>query len=72
MLVSLDKIRAAKDAIAKSDGRLVLMAQNPANNHHWSKSVTMMERDEWLQILALADLAARIRNLEITGSESPS
>lgn len=51
--MDIERLKDMRAKIANADGRLVLMAQNPANNFHWSKSVCAADRDDWLQILDL-------------------
>lgn len=60
-MLTSQQIEAMREKVQNADGRLILMQQNPADYHHWSKSVVREERDHWLEILDLAAMAARIR-----------
>lgn len=46
---------------APKDTRLILMAQEPSNHYHWTRYVVSQSPAEWLEILDLAAMAARIR-----------
>lgn len=60
-MLTAQQIEAMRDNINASDGRLILMQQNPADYHHWSKAVAKAEKEQWLELLDLAAMAARIR-----------
>lgn len=61
MLTSTD-IEAMREKVKKaSEGDLYLMDQNPGDHYHWSKAVTKFDRDELVELLDLAAMAARIR-----------
>lgn len=60
-LITSAEVEQMRDLIKRADGRLILMEQSPGNNYHWTKRVTDAKRDEWLEILDLAAMAARIR-----------
>lgn len=54
-------IEAMREQVRAGKGNLILMVQNPANYHYWSKAVASAEQEQWLEILDLAAMAARIR-----------
>lgn len=68
-MLTAQQIEAMRDKVKTGKGQLILMQQNPANYHYWTKanyhywtkSVTAAEQDEWLELLDLAAMAARIR-----------
>lgn len=61
-MLTAQQIEAMREKIKPTaEGDLYLMDQNPGDNYRWSKNVVRADRDEWLELLDLAAMAARIR-----------
>lgn len=60
-MLTATQIEAMRDKVKAANGPLILMAQDPANYHHWTKGVANATQADWLEVLDLAVMAARIR-----------
>lgn len=60
-MLTTTQIEEMRDKVKGSSGELILMAQDPAHHHHWIKGVARAEQQQWLEVLDLALMAARIR-----------
>lgn len=64
-MLTCAEIEAMREKVRKGEPRdeqqLYVMTQNPANHHHWSKSIMGVTQAQLVEILDLAAMAARIR-----------
>ena len=57
-----EQLAVIKRALKASKGRLILHAQEPSNNHHWTAHVCEASREDWLLLVELAEAAVNISN----------
>lgn len=60
-MLTATQIEAMREKVKAGHGRMMLHQQERWGNHNFADRVTEGERDEWLEILDLAAMAARIR-----------
>lgn len=61
-MVRAHDIERLRDSIREAKGMLILHAQNAYDNHHWSRTVCESRREDWLDIIELALMAATLRD----------